>query len=235
MFRHKKTDEVDLAVPDHSRVRALDAFSFAVAHRRLAWCFRLSVFLNVLLGLSLIMTASALMLAYPLKEVRFALLRADSAANQVYRIEPLSEDVDGFHLFLETKAREFAANILPVDLVTQNERYGAAFAMASADLTERFAEQRFKSGWLNDAHDRGLNRSIIIENAFVRNNALTENYLVTVDYIQIDRFADEDTETREHRSVNLEMAQNPQWVEASELYENPLGIVVLNMSVSIRK
>ena len=128
------------------------------------------------------------MLAYPLKETRFALLRADSEANKVYRVEPLSEDVDGFHLFLETKAREFAVNILPVDLVTQNERYGAAFAMAGTGLTERFAEQRFKSGWLNDAHDRGLNRSIIIENAFARNNALTENYLVTVDYSMIVLF-----------------------------------------------
>lgn len=220
---------------DHNKLRKLDPFSFEVSHRRLAWCFRMSVFMNVTLSFALIFTASALMVAYPLKETRFALIEADSAANQVYRIEPLSEEVSGFKLFLETKAREFASNILPVDLVTQNERYGAAFAMATTNLANKFAEQYFKSGWLKDAHDKGLNRSVIIENAFVRNDSLTKNYLVTVDYVQIDRFKAADTETRKHLSVNFEMAQNPQWVEASELYKNPLGIVVLDMSISVRK
>ena len=235
MFKRKKTDAADLAVPDHSRVRTLDPFSFAVAHRRLAWCFRLSVITNVMLCCVVIITSTAFLSVFPLKEVRFAFLREEMDSNRVLRIEPVSKNIKGYEVLLESKAREFVTLILPIDEITEPERYNKAFKMATGDFYEAFKRDRLDSGFLSEAKKSGLNRSIRIEAVDVRRNpANSETHLVSVDVMQIDRFGNAEKSQQKPLRVFLEMSALPQSVPESELYTNPLGIVVLNMTIKER-
>jgi type IV secretion system protein VirB8 len=80
-----------------------------------------------------------------------------------------------------------------------------------------------------------LNRSIRIEAVDVRKNpANNETHLVSVDVIQSDRFSNAEITREKALRVFLEMTARPQIVHEEELYTNPLGIVVLNMTIKER-
>lgn len=231
----RKTSDTGLAVPDHSRLRKLDPFTFEVAHRRLAWCFRLSVIMNVVLGCTVVITSTAFLSVFPLKEVRFAFLREEVDTHRVLRVEPVSKNVQGYEVLLEAKAREFVALILPIDEVSEPTRYNKAFKMATGDFYEKFKRDRLDSGFLGEAKKSRLNRSIRIEAVDVRPNpANADTHLVSVDVVQIDRFGNAEKSQQKPLRVFLEMSALPQSVPESELYTNPLGIVVLNMTIKER-
>ena len=111
-MRVPKKEAVEAGNNDNLRV--VDPFDFRVAHKRLAWAYRLSVISNVVLLSALAAVTSVLFVLSPLKEVRVALIKTDSRENLIYRVEPISPKTTGYKLVLETIAKGFVENALTI-------------------------------------------------------------------------------------------------------------------------
>ena len=60
-----------------------------------------------------------------------------------------------------------------------------------------------------------------------------DEWLIAVDFRQIDRFGGEPAEEKALRAY-LNMTVRPQQVRAADLFDNPLGVIVLDMTVKTR-
>ncbi|MBF0250764.1 MAG: hypothetical protein HQL35_09080 [Alphaproteobacteria bacterium] len=218
----------------HASVIRADLYSFQVAHRRLAWLFRLSVATNIaLVCLAVILGNGIVEIAPLIGKTELALLRADPKDNRLYRIEPLSKDVDGFALVLEDKARRYVRNILEIDSVTQTERFREAFRMTDRAFYEKFRKERIDTREVQNAIDSGLTRSITVESVD-RINAFGNTYKYAVDFIQTDVRRGEVVETRRLRAYLNMTTRKQENVSEADKYENPLGITVLDMALKER-
>ncbi len=216
---------------NHDAVRALDPFDFQVAHKRLAWCFRLSVMVNVVLVAALIAVCSAMIALAPLKEVRVALVQTDSRENLVYRVEPITPSTTGHRLVMETIAKGFVENALTIEPIGHGARGLELKRFASGEYFERFKAQFIKSGFVQNALDSGLNRAIIVESLnHIENPMKDGNFLLSVDYVQIDSRDGLEIERKRLRAF-LKLTTRVRQVRASEMYENPLGVIVLDMTI----
>lgn len=214
---------------DHSPVRAVDPFDFQVAHKRLLLCFRISATLNVTMGMTVCALVAALLAMMPLKEIRPALIMADSRDNLVYRVEPISPKTNGFNLVLETVVRGFVVNALSIDPLSSDARAAKARTVMTDVYHKKYMKTFISNGWLQDAMDSGLIRSIIIESTNHIDNPTTAERLLSVDYIQIDTRNNVELERKRMRAF-LKLVMRPQIVQKSQIYNNPLGVFVLDMS-----
>ena len=226
----RKKRQMPAPAGGHDAIRTADPYSFAVSHRRLAWLFRLSVMTNVCLAFVAVSMAGAISAMMPLKEVRVALLKTAPDDDRVFEVQPLAQSTDGFDLVMEAAARRFVKSTLEIDDTTQKARFDEAASMV---------EEGFWNDWLADHTDRimaalddGLKREIIVETTH-RMEQRPEEWLVAVDFRQIDRFGDESSEER-HLRAYLRMTVRPQQVRAANLFDNPLGVIVLDMTVKQR-
>ncbi len=211
----------------HDGFRSQDPFAFAIAHQRLAWLLRISAGINIVLAMAFVVSISAFSSLFPLKEIRVALLKIDQADNRIYRIEPISEDVDGFQLLLEQMARRYVRNMLEIDSVTQGIRFREAFAMTDNVFYNRFKRERIESNEVTKAIKSGLTRSITIVGVdMIETN--NSNYKLVVDFIQTDKRRGNLVERKSARAY-LTMTTRPKEVKQNAEIENPLGIIVLDM------
>lgn len=218
----------------HASEREADPYSFQVAHRRLAWLLRISAGTNIVLAACLTLTVNGLVELAPLiGQTKLALVRADSKDNRLFRIEPLSEDVDGFNLVLEDKARRYVRNILSIDRVTHGERMAEVMRMTDKRFWKEFEQKRIESGAIKKAIAEGTNRSITVESVS-KVAAYLGTYKYAVDFIQTDERDGVLVEERKSRAY-LNMTTRPQTdVPVEDKYENPLGIIVLDLVVKKR-
>jgi type IV secretion system protein VirB8 len=218
----------------HTSMREADPYSFQVAHRRLAWMLRISAGTNIVLAASLALTVNGLVELAPLiGQTKLALVRTDSEDNRLYRIEPLNEEVSGFNLVLEDKARRYVRNILSIDRVTHGVRMAEVMRMTDRRFWNEFEETRLKSGAVKKAIAEGTNRSITVESVN-RVDTFEGIHKYAVDFIQTDERDGAIVEERKLRAY-LNMTTRPQDdVPVEDKYENPLGIVVLDLIVKKR-
>jgi type IV secretion system protein VirB8 len=212
---------------DHKSVLQADPYGFQASHRRMAWLLRMSVAMNVILGLGFVSAVEANKKLIENYEPKVALLRTDPADNRIYRVEPIREDVPGFELLLEQKARWYVRNILEVDRVTQGERFRQVFAMTDQKYYEKFWKDRVESKAIDEMMDAGITRSITIESAN-KIETSADVYKFAVDFIQTDQLKGKPKDVRKARAY-LTMTTRPKEVSPEDLYENPLGITVLEM------
>lgn len=216
----------------HGAVASADPYAFQAAHRRLAWMFRLSVGVNVALAAAVTVQANAISVLVPLKTTEVALVRTYAPDDKLYRIEPITEEVDGFQLLLESTARRYVKLTLELDPVTQDERLREASRMTDATFSKRFYEERVKSGSIRKALDDGLTREVLIESVS-RIESFGNDHKLVVDYVQVDRQRGEETGRKKLRAY-LSMTTRPREVRKEDRYTNPLGIVVLDMTLKER-
>ena len=214
----------------HAAFRKQDPYTFHISHIRLAWLLRMSVATNVVLLTALGIAMSGYSTLLPLKEVRIALLRADPEDDRIYRVEPMEQTVKGFDILMETAARRFVKILLEIDDTTQKARFDEAFLLM---------EKEFRQRWLATHEDRirealkdGLLRQVSIESTH-RLEQRAGEWLVTVDFRQRDELAGEQTADEPLRAY-VRLTTRPNRVSQRELYMNPLGITVLDMSVKTR-
>lgn len=215
------------AAPKHAAVLQADPFAYKTAHRRMAWLLRLSVGMNVALICCVVVTVQAIASLVPLKETEIALLRADPSDDRIYRVEPISVEVDGFELMLEKLARRYVRQILTIDGTTQNTRFKEVRTYSDPAFFNDYLKTN--KPVIEEALDDGLDRSITIKGAY-KVDAYDGVYLYVVEFLQTDRIGRE-TPRRRHLRAFLEMTPRPHDVSAAEKFENPLGIRVLNLSV----
>lgn len=218
----------------HASMREADPYSFQVAHRRLAWMFRTSVGINIALAACVVVAVNAIVEIAPLiGETKLALVRADPNDNRLFRIEPINQEVDGFELQMEDKARRYVRNILAIDSVTHDERMAEVRRMTDKRFWKRFEEKRISSGVIKEALASGLDRSITIETVS-RIDSIDDTHKYAVDFIQTDERDGKLVDEQMPRAY-LTMTTRPQEnVPVDDIYENPLGIVVLDLSVKKR-
>lgn len=223
-------DQEELGSAGHRAVNQADPFSYQATHKKMVWLLRLTSACLIVSALANIGLSQIIFNMMPLKEVRVALIRADPDSDKIYSVEPITELVEGFALFLEKKSREYVKAILTIDSVGQNARFRQV---------KLYSDQRFFNQWLDRQSDTieeaikdGLNRSIIIETAN-RVDAYNNIYQYSVDFIRIDQIHDEEPVKRPLRAY-LEVTTRPQNVSGPQALENPHGLVVLGMVVKER-
>ncbi|MBN2752329.1 MAG: hypothetical protein JXQ84_06440 [Rhodospirillaceae bacterium] len=227
-----------MAPVNHDSVRDADPYAFDVAHRRLAWMFRLSVMMNVSLGVVVIVLASAISTLVPLKTTQIALLRIEPSTDRVVqvdpatrvRIEPITKNVKGFDLLMESFARRYVTLVKPMDTVSQASRMTEARGFSDKDFWETFAKERLTE--YEAAVKTGLTRSVTIETA-ERLPTRGPKRLYAVDFTQTDHRSGKEKTSLALRAY-LTVTTREQTVRDDERYENPLGIRVLGMSVQPR-
>ena len=210
----------------HAGVMEADPYAYRTAHRRAVWLLRASVVVNVSLAAALVVAMQAFAALLPLKETRFALLRADPSDDRIYRVEPLSVDVDGFDLMLEKLARRYVRLILTIDGASQDARFREVLAYSDKDFFNRYLKAH-ESGVEKALHD-GLTRSITVLGAH-RVEAVGGTYLYAVEFAQTDRIGEE--HRRRELLAFVRLAARPHAVGETFKFENPLGLRVLALSV----
>jgi type IV secretion system protein VirB8 len=208
---------------------SIDPLAYATAHRRAVWLLRLSVSTNVVLGAVAITLAGTLSVLMPLKEVRPAFITLAGAEDQIVRIEPLEKTTPGFELLLESIARRYVKSILEIDGATQGDRMREIFSMTAKPFAEDFNRNRIESGAIQKAIDSGLQREIIIRSGS-KVGLWKGTYTYVVDFIQVDRRHGEEVERKPLRAY-LAMTTAPQTVKAADVYSNPLGVVITEMTL----
>lgn len=224
--------------PDHGAVRAADPYSFEVAHRRLAWMFRLSVMTNVGLVSVTIVLAAAISTLVPLQKVELALVRVEPSTDRMEQVDPASKvrilpitrDVPGYDLAMESFVRWYTRTLLEIDAVSQDDRMRQANAAADPKFWERFMSEHRQR--ITDALERGLNRSVVIESTQkISQRDGVNRYLVVFDQVDMNKSGQ-----RHSQKVHayFAVASRPQLVRPSEKFENPLGLRVLDLSLKER-
>ena len=224
----------DGARPDpgrHQPFRKADPFAFEIAHRRLAWLLRLSVATNIVMLAAFAIAMTGFSSLLPLKEVRVALLRTAADEDRVFFIEPMEQTVQSFDILMESSARRFVKLLLEIDDTTQKSRFDEAFLLMDPDFRRRWLdvhEDRIK-----EALGDGLVREILVESTHRLDQRVGE-WLVTVDFRQTDRIGSVVTSEKPLRSY-IRLTTRPNRVPRSQIYANPLGITVLDMTVKTRE
>ena len=132
---------------------------------------------------------------------------------------------------LETTAKGFVENALTIERIGHEARGVKMRRFASAAYYTRFYQQFVESGFLQNAMESGLIRSIVVESInHVDNPVKDGRHIVSIAYRQIDTRDGVEIERKRLRAF-LSMTTRPQQVPAAEMYENPLGVIVLDMTV----
>ena len=214
-------------------VRAVNPYGFRIAHRRLAWMFRISAVLNVALCGAVIFLASAFMALFPLTRVELALVKTDSADNQLVRIEPLSRDVNGYDILLENKVRWYVQNLLEIDSASQGVRMQATRKLASSDFAAKFYRSQVETGAIDKALADGLTRTIKIADIDMLQRS-GDQTTWSVDFVQRDAQGGVPLAEKKVRATVVVAAGQVNEVPLAERYENPLGVQVLDVSLKER-
>ena len=206
---------------------ASDPHSFQMAHRRLAWAFKLVSTICICLIFVVISLTLAISELIPLQKTRVALIKADPADDRVFEVLPVASGTDGFALAIESVARNFTRDLLEIDSTTQKVRWTRARLHTTSGFWSSWTDIHTPrvQGALND----GLRREIVIETAH-QLEAYTNEWLVAVDFRQIDRYKDE-IHDNEARRAYIRLETRPQSVPESQRFDNPLGIRVIDMTV----
>ena len=206
-----------------------DPHLYMAMHRRLAWGLRLSVMINVGLIALAIVLGSAISVMMPLKEIRIALLRVDSEDKRVYRVEPISKEVNGYDLLFEQFAERYVRLLLEIDGISQTDRFQEAWIYTSDEYYNKFDEERLSTGEIDKAIASGLNRSIVIESTdLISERDDVRRY--AVDFQQIDSRKGKEIERKKLRAY-LAIETKPHKAEEGEQFDNPHGFRVLDMSI----
>jgi len=222
----------------HESVRRADPFAFEVAHRRLAWMFRVSAMMNVGLFAVVIVEASAIAELVPLQHLQLGLVRIEPSTDRtvkvdpasLVRIEPIAAGVEGYDLMLEAFVRRYVRLILEIDKVSQTDRMKRAAMFSEGKFWSQFGKERF--GAIEKALDSGLNRSIVVESAdLISRRTGVSRY--AVDFVQRDEREGKPVEAKKLRAY-VAVAARPQTVEKSEQYENPAGFRVIDLALKER-
>lgn len=228
----EKTPDMARPAGRHEGLAAADPYAFQVSHRRLAWMLRISMGTNVVLSVLVAVTVSATANLFPLKEVRLALVHEDVGDKRRFRVTPITEEVEGFDIYVEREARRYVDLIVPIDPVSQRKRMLEAFAMTGDDFYKRFRQERIESGIIQEAIKSGLTREVLVESAD-RVEKIGNDYKYAIDFMQRDSRGGEVVEEKLLRAYLL-MGLRPSEVPEEEKYKNPLGLVVLDMVLKER-
>jgi type IV secretion system protein VirB8 len=213
--------------PPVAAVAALDPQSFQAAHRRLLLLNRVLIVACVCLTACLVFLSSTISYLAPLKTTEFALVHTFGPDEQFYRVEPLSQDVNGFDIFLEKNMARWVRAALELDLPTQEVRWEEVVHMTDTALWRRLQRDHLDPGEVRKLLDQGVTRTIAVKDTSI----IVEKegvWLVAVDFTQRDFFKGEETRVRDLRAF-LSVELRPRDVTKADRYLNPFGVTVVDV------
>ncbi|MDR3326114.1 MAG: type IV secretion system protein [Rhodospirillaceae bacterium] len=216
----------------------VDPYAFTIAHRRLAWQFRLSVGLVISLSAVVILEATAISSLIPLQRLEIGLVRVDPITEKTLQVDPsslvkilpITRTTPGYDLLIESFVRRYVKMLLEIDSVSQDDRMMEANLYSDEVYWKQFVSEREKE--IKDAIDNGLSRTVIVESAdriSVRDNI--SRY--AVDLVQQDYSENKLIDSKKLRAY-VAVTARPQTVRPSEKFENPAGFRVLSVSLKVR-
>jgi len=236
--RSKDRPKVEAPIVDHESVSETDPYAFAIAHRRLAWMFRISAGMNIGLFAVVIVLVATIAELVPLKTTELALVTIDPAsyrlkhvnpAEQV-RITPITKNIQGYDLMFEAFVRRYTQLILEIDTVSQTDRMQKAAMFSDAKFWKDFGNKHFPE--IEKAIASGLDRAITIETAeLISERKGIRRY--AIEFTQTDRREGSTIETENLRAY-IAVTARPQTVHPIERYQNPEGFRVLDISLKPR-
>lgn len=198
--------------------------------RRYLWtsrAFAIGMYLSLLLN---IIMATALSIAWNLKEVVPMLVQFDEKKDTFVRILPIQKDMPGVQLMTEKLVGEYVKMREEVVLneAEMKERYSNYILnRTTADEYRRFIQQ--KSGAYKAFVEGEITRKVDIENV-----DLTPKGYYTVDYVTHDFNTDQDEIASRKWRAFITVDYLPRTVAYSERFVNPLGFQVTRYSVNQR-
>lgn len=228
--REAAAAEPPVPVSPHGSVAMADPYSFQASHRRMAWLLRICAGVIVVLGAAVVMLVNLIGEMLPLKTTEIALVRPFGPDDRLYRIEPITEKTEGFHVILESMARRYVRLVREIDTVTQDERLREASRMTDRAFSEKFRRDHLPS--MTEAAAAGLVRTVNIVSS-ERIASIGREHKYMVDFVQVDTKGGKEIDRKNLRAY-LSMTTRPQEVRESEKYSNPQGITVLDMVLKER-
>lgn len=236
--RRRKSAELVPSIVNHDALRAADPYAFTAVHRRLAWMLRLSVMTNFGQGAALIVAISAISTLVPLQKVQMGLVRVEAHDDSTVKVDPASlvrvlpitKEMPGFDLLMESFVRRYVRLLLEIDPVSQGDRMREANIHSDSDWWKKFTSEKVKE--IDKALDSGLDRSVVVESVDrISMRGGIAHY--AADFVQIDKRGGKIVETRKLRAY-LAVTSRPHTVREAEKFENPLGLRVLDVSLKER-
>lgn len=227
-----------LQLVDHSATRAADPYAFEASHRRLAWMLRLATMMNVGLFSVVIIEASAISSLVPLQKVQMGLVRIEPRDDKMVevnpvtlvRILPIAQETPGFDLMMEAFVRRYVRLLMEIDATSQTDRMRECNVDSDADWWKRFVQSNAKE--IDKAVQTSLNRSVIVESAdMVSRRDGVSRY--AVDIVQVDRQDGKEVSRKKLRAY-VAVTSRPQLVREADKFENPLGLLVLDVTLKER-
>ena len=213
-------------------VAAADPYSHDVAHRRLAFAFRCVSIVCIGLVGAVVVLATGLAELGPLKTTEYALVRSYGPDDRLYRIEPITQKVDGFELLLESQAQTYTKLVLEIDKPTQETRHRDAMLMTDGRFWKKLRHNRLQTKEMARALQDGLERKIHVLSAN-KVEGRESGYLMAVEFEQVDSRGEKEI-GRKKLQAYLSMETRPGEVRETDRYINPLGIFVTDMVVKGR-
>ena len=139
---------------------------------------------------------------------------------QFYRVEPLTQDVDGFLLFLENRIGRWVKLLFELDRPTQVVRFQEAVYMTDSDLWRQLQETFANLKEISNVLDKGMTRTV--EVLGVSQVAAQEGgqRLFAVDFVQRDFAKGQEVSVRSLRAYVL-VELRPHEVRKEDRYLNP--------------
>lgn len=216
----------------HESVVNADPYAFATAYARQAWLLRLSTITNVGLLATVVVLANAIGAMSPLKRTEVALVRTYGPDDKLYKVEPITEETEGFQVYLESMARQYVRLVLEIDPVTQEQRHKEAALMSDGRWWKRFRKDFLNTKEMAETLESGLIRTVKIETVTTVPGMTADRKLV-VDFTETDTLKGKVISTKRKQAF-LAMETRPQSVRAEDLYTNPLGVTVKELVLKER-
>lgn len=201
----------------------------ALEGRRYLWTtrvFAIGFYLSVILNIILVFTIFNVML--PLKRVEPFLVTFSQKDDQVVHIQPLNVRVNGIDVLIEAMAREFV-RVREEILTDQEEMQRRWIDYLKTRMTEddyRAFLSRVDASF-QELVEKGISRKVEIDRVIRRSANHLEVYYKTLDQDRSGR-----TLLTSSWVARLRIGFQNQQVSDAEKYNNPLGFMVYDYSVS---
>jgi len=216
-----ETDQLG-AYPAAVRVPALEGRRYLWTTRVFAIGFYLSIILNIIL----VFTIFSVML--PLKRVEPFLVTFSQKDDQVVHIQPLNVRVNGIDVMIEAMSREFV-RIREEILTDQQEMQRRWIDYLKTRMTEadyRAFVTRVDAPF-QELVEKGISRKVEIDRVIRRSASHLEVYYKTLDQDRSGR-----TVLTSSWVARLKIGFEAQQTTDQEKYNNPLGFMVFDYSIS---
>ena len=205
-------------------------FSTDLFVRRQTTYLRVFVAVSVVFATVIFMQAAVISNLFPLKRTEIALVHTFGPDEQFYRVEPLSQDVSGFDIFLEKRVGRWVRLVFKLDRPTQEVRWKEAVHMTDTALWKDMQKTYVNGKAIAKVLSEGLTRDVEVKAVSQVAAQETGERLFAVDFVQRDFAEGKEIKVQSLRAY-IVVELRPREVTKADRYANPLGVTVVDIKL----